>query len=272
MKSLREEMLLSDTLGNPKNQFSTLVEILQQRASSEPAQIAYTYLANGETPEDRLTYQQLDCKAKAIAAHLQSCIFPGDRALLIYPQGLEFIGAFFGCLYAGVIAIPAPAPEASRLKRIRPRLESIIQDAECSFILSTSKILSQLEPCIADYKNLKALSYIATNTINQNLKQDRKETPIKDDCQNLHLSSWRVAHTGAETIRQENLELFADKFKLYGFKLSAFYPSYGLAEATLMVTTKKPDESPKFCTVSQQSLSQGRVVIEKKIKRKILSA
>lgn len=379
MKSLGEEKLLSDTLGNQKNQFSTLVEILQQRASSEPAQVAYTYLANGETPEDRLTYQQLDCKAKAIAAHLQSCISPGDRALLIYPQGLEFIAAFFGCLYAGVVAIPAPAPEASRLKRIRPRLESIIQDAECSFILSTSKILSHLEPFITDYKNFKNLSYIATNTIDQNSEPNWQKNPIKsdnlaylqytsgststpkgvaithqnlianiaaitqahgytsksisaswipyfhdyglvngmlqplyagipcfimspvtfikhpirwlsaiskydvthtgapcfayqyclekinpDDCQNLNLNSWRVAHTGAETIRREILELFAEKFKPYGFKLSSFYPSYGLAEATLMVTTKKLDEIPKFCTVSRQSLSQSRVIIQEK--------
>jgi len=61
----------------------------------------------------------LDEKARAIAAYLQSQLSVGDRVLLVYPQGLESIAAFFGCLYAGVVAIPAPAPEAARLKRKR---------------------------------------------------------------------------------------------------------------------------------------------------------
>jgi len=61
--------------------------------------------------------------------------------LLLYPPGLEFIAAFCGCLYAGVIAIPAPPPDAARLKRTLPRLQAIAKDAQASLVLTTSRIL-----------------------------------------------------------------------------------------------------------------------------------
>src|SRR5207302_11116795 len=68
----------------------------------------------------------------------------GERALLLYPSGIEFLAGFFGCLYAGVIAIPAPAPEASRMKRAGPRLRAIAEDAQASLVLTTSAVLSQV--------------------------------------------------------------------------------------------------------------------------------
>ncbi|MGB3191608.1 MAG: AMP-binding protein [Limnoraphis sp.] len=102
---------------------STLVNLLQTRAAQQPDTIAYTFLDNGETPRTQLTYRQLDQQAKAIATYLQSQLSPGERVILVYPQCLEAITALFGCLYAGVIAIPAPAPETTRLKRTLPRLE-----------------------------------------------------------------------------------------------------------------------------------------------------
>ncbi|HIK19196.1 MAG TPA: AMP-binding protein [Leptolyngbyaceae cyanobacterium M33_DOE_097] len=103
----------------------TLIDLLQERTSQHPDKVAYTFLEDGERESSSFTYQQLDQKARAIAAYLQTQLSPGDRVLLVYPQGLEAIAALFGCLYAGVIAIPAPAPETSRLKRTLPRLEAI---------------------------------------------------------------------------------------------------------------------------------------------------
>ena len=103
----------------------TLVDLLRDRASQHPNRTAYTFLEDGEREVSSLTYRQLDEKVRAIAAHLQAQLTIGDRVLLVYPQGLEAIAALFGCLYAGMIAIPAPAPETSRLKRTLPRLEAI---------------------------------------------------------------------------------------------------------------------------------------------------
>ncbi|NJQ97393.1 MAG: fatty acyl-AMP ligase, partial [Hydrococcus sp. CSU_1_8] len=123
----------------------TIIDFLSQRSFVQPQQKAYTFMADGKEEKESLSYQQLDRQARAIAALLQNYRSEGQRALLLYPQGLEVIAAFFGCLYAGVIAIPAPAPEASRLKRTLPRLRAIVKDAEASLILSTPEIIALLK-------------------------------------------------------------------------------------------------------------------------------
>ncbi|WP_414582888.1 hypothetical protein [Scytonema sp. PCC 10023] len=90
---------------------ATLVDLLRKRALQQPRQVAYTFLVDGEAQEVSLTYQALDQKARyalrqasglSLAAFLQSMKATGERALLLYPPGLEFIAAFFRCLYAGV--------------------------------------------------------------------------------------------------------------------------------------------------------------------------
>jgi len=89
---------------------STLVEVLRWRAIHQPSKRAYTFLVVGETEELHLTYAELDRQARAIAYCLQLCGSTGERALLLYPSGLEYIAAFVGCLYAGVVAVPAYPP------------------------------------------------------------------------------------------------------------------------------------------------------------------
>src|SRR5438270_3217157 len=89
------------------SQSSTLNELLRRRAALQPRQMAYTFLADGEVESSHLTYEELDRRARAVAAVLQSWRVEGERALLLYNPGLEFVVAFFGCLYAGVIAVPA---------------------------------------------------------------------------------------------------------------------------------------------------------------------
>ncbi len=89
----------------------TLVDLVRTRGTEEPNRIAYIYLLDGESKELSFSYGQLDKKARAIAALLQSRgLSPGDRVLLLFPPGLDYIAAFFGCLYAGVVAVPAYPP------------------------------------------------------------------------------------------------------------------------------------------------------------------
>ncbi|MCZ7672476.1 MAG: AMP-binding protein [Chloroflexi bacterium] len=90
--------------------FSTLLDMLRQRAESSPNKLLYSFLADGEEDERPLTYGQLDQRARQIAALLQQQGKIGDRALLLYPPGLDYIAAFFGCLYAGWIAVPSYPP------------------------------------------------------------------------------------------------------------------------------------------------------------------
>ena len=107
--------------------FATLVEMLRQRASGTPEKTLYTFLADGETDERPLTYGQLDQRARQIASLLQQQGSVGDRALLLYPPGLDYIAAFFGCLYAGWIAVPSYPP---RRNRHDARLQAIMDDAD----------------------------------------------------------------------------------------------------------------------------------------------
>ena len=123
----------------------TLVDILRWRARHEPNQRAFIFLRNGTHEEGQLTYNQLDQKASEIAAFLSRHYRPGARALLVYPPGLEFISAFFGCLYAAIIPVPTPPPDPVRLKRTLPRLQAIAQNAQPSVILSTSKIFLDVQ-------------------------------------------------------------------------------------------------------------------------------
>src|SRR4028119_847263 len=100
----------------------TLIEILRRRAGEQPDKTAYRFLANGEEEVASLTYAELDRRARALGALLQSQGPAGERALLLYPPGLEFVVSFLGCLYGGAIAVPAYPPRANR---VDSRLASI---------------------------------------------------------------------------------------------------------------------------------------------------
>lgn len=97
---------------------NTLVELLRWRADQQPDSLAYRFLQDGDSEIVSITYAELDQRARAIGAWLESLSSAGERALLLYPPGLEYIASFFGCLYAGLTAVPAYPP---RLNRPVPR-------------------------------------------------------------------------------------------------------------------------------------------------------
>lgn len=119
----------------------SLISLLELRATVQPDHRAYTFLVDGEREGDTLDYRTLAARARAIAATLAALgVKPGDRALLLYAPGLDVIAAFFGCLYAGVIAVPAYPPQPAQLARTLPRLLAITGDADVSIVLSTEAI------------------------------------------------------------------------------------------------------------------------------------
>src|SRR3954462_9282795 len=89
---------------------SSLVDLLARRAESQPDERAYVFLSDRGAEEAVLSFRQLHDAANALAAQLSSIARPGERALLVFPPGLEFIIAFFGCLISGVIAVPMMMP------------------------------------------------------------------------------------------------------------------------------------------------------------------
>src|SRR6266850_4608488 len=83
---------------------ATMVDTLLRHVTERPDAVAYTFLLDGESDESNVTYVELDRQARAIAARLQEMTAPGDRVLLLYPPGLDYVAGFFGCLYADVVA------------------------------------------------------------------------------------------------------------------------------------------------------------------------
>lgn len=364
-------------------QFSTLVELLQYRAQNQPEKIAFTFLEHGEIEAGSFTYHSLEQQVKAIAYQLQLTEENGNRALLLYPPGLEFIAAFFGCLYAGVVAVPSYPP---RRNQNLSRLLAIVADAQATVILTTTSLLPQLQDWFSENSELAAIQILATDNLDSKLASGwqlqqltkntlaflqytsgstgrpkgvmvthdnllhnseyikeafeltpesvsvtwlpsfhdmglidgilqplytgflgivmppasfvqqpmrwlkaiskyhathcggpnfgydlctRKITP--EQIQQLDLSSWSSAYCGAEPVSQETLEKFTARFQTCGFRSSAFYACYGLAEATLMVSGGLLKDEPVYCAVETEALENNRVVIsqgkDKKVKQ-----
>ncbi len=148
--------------------YLTIVDILHDRSQNLPHQTAYTFWPDGEKSSGSLTYRELETQVQAIAAHLQSIVIPGDRVLVVYPYtaGLEFITSFFGCIYAGVIAVTTNPPlNNDAIAKLQERVES----SQPKAILSTESFLQEVQEKLAKNPdlapNLKHLPWIATDKI-----------------------------------------------------------------------------------------------------------
>jgi amino acid adenylation domain-containing protein len=339
---------------------SSLPDLLRLRAEGAERE-AFVFLPDsGEAPVS-VTYRELDRRARAVARVLAEHAAPGERALLVYPAGLDFIAAFFGCLYAGVVAVPAYPPSS---RRAQPRLLGILEDARPAVALTTGKLLPRLREMEGDLSALRGLPWLATDgipedaadgwtpprlsadtadglaflqytsgstgkpkgvrvghrhllhneeMIRQAFRQSEESVVVgwlplyhdmglignvlqplytgarcvlmspvaflqkplrwleaisrfrgttsggpnfayelcarrvsEEERSGLDLSSWEVAFTGAEPVRAETLDRFVEAFGPCGFRREAFYPCYGLAEATLFVSGGIPGAAPRL--------------------------
>src|SRR5947209_387761 len=142
----------------------TLVELLRLRSATRPESAAYIFIKDDGLEEVRLTHAELDRRARRIASTLLAGARAGERALLLYPAGLDFVAAFFGCLYAGVIAVPAHSPRSAREdSSMRARLEAVARDAEPALALTTSRILAHSEALLAQSPNLRRMRWLAVD-------------------------------------------------------------------------------------------------------------
>jgi len=141
--------------GSTDTTYSSLVDVLRKRAHDTPERLAYQFLVDGQIEGARLTYVELQAGAEAISAQLLASSERGDRALLLYPPGHEFLLAFFGCLQAGIIAIPLSPPDTSRMKRALPRLTAVVGDAQASLVLTTTDIRNSLESHLDERRELR---------------------------------------------------------------------------------------------------------------------
>src|SRR5947207_680456 len=148
----------------------TMPDILRWRALHEPLREAYTFLLDGEAKKVQMTYADLDYQARRIAALLQSRTTVGERVLLLYQSGLEYVAAVFGCFYAGVVAVPAYPP---RPNQGLMRIQTILQDAQATVALTPvattspggTTILSSLRRKFYSEKLMQDLQWIETDTM-----------------------------------------------------------------------------------------------------------
>jgi acyl-CoA synthetase (AMP-forming)/AMP-acid ligase II/acyl carrier protein len=352
-------------------QAATLVDLLRLRATHQPESTAFDFYADGEVQTATITYGQLEQAAQGVATLLQGLGCQGQTVLLLYPPGLDYVTAFFGCAYAGAIAVPAYPP---RPNRSLERLQVMIQDAQAQVALTHSTVLSSLERRFSEYPFLKKLHWLAADTVDPALANrwqaptvtatdlallqytsgstgnpkgvmvshgnllhnsarihqffGNSETsrgvswlppyhdmglvggilqplytgvpmalmppvaflqkPVRwlqliaayratssggpnfayelcvqkttaEQRAQLDLSHWQVAFSGAEPVRAETLQAFSDAFAIAGFQPTAFYPCYGMAETTLMVTGGRPEAAPTIRYVEESALRNHRV-------------
>jgi amino acid adenylation domain-containing protein/non-ribosomal peptide synthase protein (TIGR01720 family) len=351
---------------------SNLVSLLQKRVQENPEGPAYIFLSGKDFQQSTLTYSRLDAQARAIAGLLQTVAERGERALLLYPPGLDFIAAFFGCLYAGMIAVPAYPP---RLNRNALRITAIAEDSEAKLALSTAAVVGRLESLKAHTPGLGKMQWFATDQLPDRMAESWRAGPVETDevaylqytsgstatprgvmithanvlhnsgylakafghsredrslnwlphfhdlglvhgilqplysgfagylmapmsflqrpldwlraisqfhithsdapnfayelCATkigeeekagLDLSSWIMALNGAEPVFPETMDRFAAAFAHYGFARDAFYPAYGLAEATLVVSGARKKTAAACCCVQADALQRNQII------------
>jgi acyl-CoA synthetase (AMP-forming)/AMP-acid ligase II len=184
-------------MSNHSTHYSTIVDILRDRALNQADQIVFTFLDDGKTEQGRLTYRELDQQARAIAQQLQSLTRPGDRALLVYPYntGLEFTAAFFGCLYAGVVAVTDNPPRHSKaLLKLGDRITS----SQSTIALTTSSLLTKIKEHLAQNPDLdtplRQISWIATDEVPSDIASDWVE--MRPDPDTLAFLQYTSGSTG----------------------------------------------------------------------------
>lgn len=116
-----------------------MIEQLRQRAREKPDQKAFVFLRDGEDELASLTFAELDRRARSAASRLTELARPGDRAVLAYPQGLDFIVALFACFYAGLVAVPASSPS-----RDLDGLRQIARDSDARCLLSSGRLVEAI--------------------------------------------------------------------------------------------------------------------------------
>lgn len=358
--------VLTSTISTPMQTAedpATLVEAVQAHVVTRPDQPAISFIDYGRVASGvttTLTYRELDQRARAVAG----CLTPGDRAAIVCPQGLDYVAAFLGCLYAGVTAIPCYAPEpfrseagltatladsrprcllttgehraaVSRLSDVpalcvdeiggdtgwRPSAPSLDTVAYLQYtsgstgiprgvVLSHGNLAWSAHQCRQAYgvdqnsrlviwlplfhdmgliagvalplvsgahcvlmapmafvqhplRWLRALSeHRATYTAIPNFALDMcVDRTTEADRAGLDLSHLTAVTNGSEPVRARSLRRFSEHFEISGFDPAAHAPSFGLAEATVLVTAKPYGTEPAVIDCARADLDQGRVCL-----------
>src|SRR5258705_5469943 len=142
----------------------TLLDLMRQRAERYREKVAFDYChySPGGEEHSRLTYHELDIKARAIASTLQRQGATGERVLILCPSGLDFVAGFFGCIYAGAVAVPVHPPVRSR---VIGRVASILRDVQAGFVLASAGSQADLKAVVDGLADGSYLQWLAADAV-----------------------------------------------------------------------------------------------------------
>ena len=143
----------------------TWLDTVRSRARSEPDRLALEFSVDGVSVEAALTCGELDRRARAIGSALQARTAPGERAILAYPAGLDFVAAFLGCAYAGIVAVPIHPPHLGRPERFLSRFRAVRQDSAPVLALTLASELSATRALVDTTPEVEALEWMSTDTV-----------------------------------------------------------------------------------------------------------
>lgn len=170
----------------PQNneQSLTIIEAIYKHSVNNPEGLAYGYISSEGTLESELTYRELISRSESVAAELLASCEPGDRALLLFHGGTEFIVSFLGCLIAGIVPVPGypvrvPASAAQPARNFL-RLVPIIRNAEPKVALSTRQVVDRQAELSATEPVFSNLKWIAVEEIPDQPLKSRPEVVASD--------------------------------------------------------------------------------------------
>src|ERR1044071_1123837 len=180
---------------------------LDRHAAERPGGLAVRFLHDGEADgaATELTFAALRARAQGVAAALQRRLAPGDRALLLYEGGVDFVAAFLGCLYAGIVAVPAYPPDPRRMHRTLPRLRAIVEDARAGLVLASADILQVAEPLCAQADGLRDLIWLGSGAIEHGAARPRPHAALDSDLAFLQYTSGSTGDPKGVMITRDNL-------------------------------------------------------------------
>jgi acyl-CoA synthetase (AMP-forming)/AMP-acid ligase II len=120
---------------------NNLGSFFRWRCRRQPDALAYAFVRDTLEIDESISFAQLEAQVETLAGLVAAHSRLGDRVLLVYPSGLEFVRAFWACMLTGRIAVPVPAPDPVRFKNNAPRLRAIIHDAQAALVLTNQSLL-----------------------------------------------------------------------------------------------------------------------------------